>query len=88
MTTWEEILVELTNEGEIINTTHGIVTEEPVVTSNDTVTYDASQNATGTSQNDDAVESHDNDNSSSLNLNIGVFSMSTTAMLMIIFVGI
>lgn len=87
LTTWEEILVELTNEGEIINTTYGTVTEESVVTSNTTATNDAAQNATGTTQNDDAVGTNSTDNSSSSILNVGVFFMSTTVMLIMI-VGI
>ena len=87
LTTWEEILVELTNEGEIINTTYGTVTEESVVTSNTTVTNDAAQNATGTTQNDDVVGTNSTDNSSSSILNVGVFFMSTTVMLIMI-VGI
>lgn len=53
LTSWEEILVELTSEGEIINTTNSIATEAPET--EETATDPAQEDVTSGAQIDDSV---------------------------------
>ena len=53
LTSWEEILVELTSEGEIINTTNSIAIEAPET--EETATDPAQEDVTSGAQIDDSV---------------------------------
>jgi hypothetical protein len=84
LTSWEEILVELTSEGEIINTTNTFATDAPT-------TSDSAQNVTSGAQTDDSTATSEietnatetQDKSSSIKTAVGAFFLLVDAVVAI-----